>query len=127
MSNQPISNGFGATANAAPVSAAPMSSAPNHVAPISVAPQSVAPQSVAASAASSIVYRDFPSNPTAQEEEIRALAEACAAKELEMERLRQELESVREVREEKDTDGEGLLSPNQVFLILHDLFFGDNR
>ena len=105
MSNQPISNGFGATANAAPVSAAPMSSAPNHVAPISVAPQSVAPQSVAASAASSIVYRDFPSNPTAQEEEIRALAEACAAKELEMERLRQELESVREVREEKDTDG----------------------
>ena len=59
-----------------------------------------AQSSVASSQVSSIIYRDFPKTPTAQEAEIRALADACTAKDMEMERLRQELDSIREEKEE---------------------------
>jgi len=59
-----------------------------------------AQSSVASSQVSSIIYRDFPKTPTAQEAEIRALADACTAKDVEMERLRQELDSIREEKEE---------------------------
>ena len=50
---------------------------------------------------SSVIYRDFPKTPTAQEAEIRALADACTAKDTEMERLRQELESIKEEKGEE--------------------------